>query len=303
MPGDGALGDMRLEAGLGLYVIGAEMGHDSRIDLQLRGRSGRQGQPGSTEVHPVAPGPPACVQPARGAEGTARRQPRWRRPPLLRRASYVAERAPGPGRRRARRPRRPEGARGPQPDRGAPDGHLLPAPPPRHALHRLPHRVPQDGCRVRAPHHSPPPQPQAYPAATRPGSSACRRPSGSTTGSTPSRYGASGRSRPGGGLTGLMEERVLRYSGSMPLEHFEEQAKRLMLSTSDSIWSDHLVQLDGMVAGIPGRRAGPYRGRLRIRTAQRRDVAAPSRRRPRTASCASCSPAACPKPRCGSPLD
>ena len=47
-----------------------------------------------------------------------------------------------------------------------------------------------------------------------------------------------------------MEERVLRYSGSMPLEHFEEQAKRLMLSTSDSIWSDHLVQLDGMVAGI-----------------------------------------------------
>jgi preprotein translocase subunit SecA len=42
--------DIRLEAGVaemgGLYVIGTERHQSSRVDLQLRGRSGRQGDPG-----------------------------------------------------------------------------------------------------------------------------------------------------------------------------------------------------------------------------------------------------------------
>ena len=39
---------VRLEFGLGLYVIGTEMNESSRVDLQLRGRGGRQGEFGSS---------------------------------------------------------------------------------------------------------------------------------------------------------------------------------------------------------------------------------------------------------------
>jgi len=39
---------VRLEAGLGLYVIGTEMNRSGRIDSQLRGRSGRQGAFGAS---------------------------------------------------------------------------------------------------------------------------------------------------------------------------------------------------------------------------------------------------------------
>ena len=38
----------RVEFGLGLHVIGTELNQSSRIDRQLRGRSGRQGAPGTT---------------------------------------------------------------------------------------------------------------------------------------------------------------------------------------------------------------------------------------------------------------
>jgi preprotein translocase subunit SecA len=41
-------GSVRLEFGLGLCVIGTEMNESSRIDLQLRGRGGRQGEFGSS---------------------------------------------------------------------------------------------------------------------------------------------------------------------------------------------------------------------------------------------------------------
>ena len=42
-----------LKAG-GLYVVGTERHESRRIDNQLRGRSGRQGDPGALEVLPVA---------------------------------------------------------------------------------------------------------------------------------------------------------------------------------------------------------------------------------------------------------
>ena len=38
------------------------------------------------------------------------------------------------------------------------------------------------------------------------------------------------------------------------------------------MWSDHLVQLDGMVAGIQAAALGHTAGRIRIRAAQRRGV-------------------------------
>jgi preprotein translocase subunit SecA len=40
--------EVRLEFGLGLHVIGTEMNESARVDRQLRGRSGRQGQYGSS---------------------------------------------------------------------------------------------------------------------------------------------------------------------------------------------------------------------------------------------------------------
>lgn len=47
--GDGAGGtSVRVEFGLGLYVVGTEMNRSRRIDHQLRGRSGRQGAYGSS---------------------------------------------------------------------------------------------------------------------------------------------------------------------------------------------------------------------------------------------------------------
>ena len=47
--------DIRLEEGVadlgGLYVIGTEKHETRRIDNQLRGRSGRQGDPGTTQFY------------------------------------------------------------------------------------------------------------------------------------------------------------------------------------------------------------------------------------------------------------
>ena len=45
---DGTADEVYLEFGLGLHVIGTEMNDAARIDMQLRGRSGRQGQHGSS---------------------------------------------------------------------------------------------------------------------------------------------------------------------------------------------------------------------------------------------------------------
>ena len=248
-PGDGALGDMRLEAGLGLYVIGAEMGHDSRIDLQLRGRSGRQGQPGSTRFilslqdRPLASSLRAGQKAQRegNRDGAGRlyyEGPHTSRSvrqaqaaaelddhaALKARADLnrIVERQTATYYRRRRRVMRSTGFR-------------------TECLRMAAECAP----RIIALHLTP----------GLPGSYEARFERMSETLWLDYRIDAQslwglGPEQAGGGLTGLMEERVLRYSGSMPLEHFEEQAKRLMLSTSDSIWSDHLVQLDGMVAGI-----------------------------------------------------
>ena len=248
-PGDGALGEMRLEAGLGLYVIGAEMGHDSRIDLQLRGRSGRQGQPGSTRFilslqdRPLASSLRAGQKAQRegNRDGAGRlyyEGPHTSRSvrqaqaaaelddhaALKARADLnrIVERQTATYYRRRRRVMRSTGFR-------------------TECLRLAAECAP----RIIALHLTP----------GLPGSYEARFERMSETLWLDYRIDAQslwglGPEQAGGGLTGLMEERVLRYSGSMPLEHFEEQAKRLMLSTSDSIWSDHLVQLDGMVAGI-----------------------------------------------------
>ena len=59
-----------LEFGLGLYVIGTELNHSERIDLQLKGRSGRQGEFGlsrtllSIEDKPLLDGEGATAYPA-----------------------------------------------------------------------------------------------------------------------------------------------------------------------------------------------------------------------------------------------
>ncbi|MCH8077545.1 MAG: hypothetical protein IIC64_17200, partial [SAR324 cluster bacterium] len=45
---NGTGSSIRLEFGLGLYVIGTEMNQSGRIDRQLRGRSGRQGEFGAS---------------------------------------------------------------------------------------------------------------------------------------------------------------------------------------------------------------------------------------------------------------
>ncbi len=45
---------VRFEFGLGLYVIGTEMNGSARTDRQLRGRSGRQGEPGASRFHHFA---------------------------------------------------------------------------------------------------------------------------------------------------------------------------------------------------------------------------------------------------------
>ena len=45
---EGASDEISMEFGLGLHVIGTEMNEAARVDRQLRGRSGRQGQHGSS---------------------------------------------------------------------------------------------------------------------------------------------------------------------------------------------------------------------------------------------------------------
>ena len=47
-----------MEFGLGLHVIGTEMNESARVDRQLRGRSGRQGQHGSSRFVLALEGPP-----------------------------------------------------------------------------------------------------------------------------------------------------------------------------------------------------------------------------------------------------
>ena len=46
--------DIKLGAGVvdrgGLYILGTERHESRRIDRQLRGRSGRQGDPGTTQI-------------------------------------------------------------------------------------------------------------------------------------------------------------------------------------------------------------------------------------------------------------
>ena len=48
----------------GLHVIGTERHESRRIDNQLRGRAGRQGDPGSTPVLPEPAGQACCVSSA-----------------------------------------------------------------------------------------------------------------------------------------------------------------------------------------------------------------------------------------------
>jgi preprotein translocase subunit SecA len=56
-----------LDAG-GLHIIGTERHESRRIDNQLRGRAGRQGDPGSSPLLPVA---------RRRPDAHLRRRPRW----------------------------------------------------------------------------------------------------------------------------------------------------------------------------------------------------------------------------------
>ena len=55
----------------GLYVIGTERHESRRIDRQLRGRCSRQGDPGLTQVLPLARGRPACASSSRATSPRA----------------------------------------------------------------------------------------------------------------------------------------------------------------------------------------------------------------------------------------
>ena len=244
-----SLGEMRLEAGLGLYVIGAEMGHASRIDLQLRGRSGRQGQPGasrfilSLQDRPLAPSLRTGASAKReghrdGAGHLYYEGPYTSRD--VRRAQAAAEiddhaalnahgdlnriveRQTAAYYRSRRRIMRSAGFR----------GECL--------------RLASESAGRVIDLHLAPGRPGSYEARFERMLEALWLDYGIDA----QPLWGLGPEQAGEALAGLMEERVLRYSGGMPLEHFEEQAKRLMLETHDSMWSEHLVQLDGMVAGI-----------------------------------------------------
>ena len=78
----------------GLYVLGTERHESRRIDNQLRGRSGRQGDPGESQLLPVARGRPHALLRdrapssgswARAGTTTCRSRRRWSRGPSRRR--------------------------------------------------------------------------------------------------------------------------------------------------------------------------------------------------------------------------
>ena len=245
----GELGEMRLEAGFGLYVIGAELGRDSRMDLQLRGRSGRQGQPGSTRFLLSLQDRPLASSPRSG--------------PAARRES----RRDGDGRLYYEGPRTSRGVRGAQDAAESDDHAALKA----HAdFNRIVERQTAAYYRERR---------RTMRSAGFLGeclrlAEECagrivdRHLAPGLTGSYEARFdrmsetiwidhGIDGEPLWGLGpeqaaatLAGLMKERVLRHSDEMPLERFEEQAKRLMLRTYDAAWSEHLAQMDGLMAGI-----------------------------------------------------
>ena len=244
-----SLGEIRLEAGFGLYVIGAELGHDSRIDLQLRGRSGRQGQPGSTRFVLSLHDRPLASS-ARAGE-TARRE--------THRDSAGNVYHEGP--RTSHAVRRAQTA-------GEMDDHAtlkayadINRIVERHttAYYRSRRLVMRSTgfttecislaaeCAARiVDQYLAPGLPASYESRFDRMSETLwldyRIDAGPLWGLGPEQATES--------LTGLMQQRVLDRSRSMPPEHFEEQAKRLMLTTSDSMWSEHLAQIDGLVAGI-----------------------------------------------------
>ncbi len=248
-PGGGGLGETRLEAGLGLYVIGAELGHDSRIDTQLRGRSGRQGQPGasrfilSLQDRPLASntraGPAARRESHRdGAGGVYYEGPRTSR--SVRRAQAAAETDDHAAlKARADLDRIVERQTS--------------------AYYRSRRRVMRSAdflgeclrlaadCAERIV--------DRYLAPGLSGSYAARFERMAETLWLDYRLDAAhlwglGPEQATEVFAGLMEERVLECTRTMPLEHFEEQAKRLMLTAYDSTWSEHLAQMDGLMAGI-----------------------------------------------------
>jgi preprotein translocase subunit SecA len=63
----------RALAGVALYIIGTERHESRRIDNQLRGRAGRQGDPGSSPLLPVARGRPHAHLRGRPREGLMER--------------------------------------------------------------------------------------------------------------------------------------------------------------------------------------------------------------------------------------
>ena len=244
-----SLGEMRIEAGLGLYVIGAEMGHVSRIDLQLRGRSGRQGQPGSSRFILSLQDRPLASSLRTGA--SAKREGH----------------RDGAGHLYYEGPHTSRSVRHAQVAAEMDDHAALKA---RADLNRIVERqtaayyrsrrqvMRSTGFRgecLRLAAECATRIVDLHLALGRPGSYESRFERMSETlwldyGIDAQPLWGLGPDHAGEALAGLMEQRVLHFSQGMPLEHFEEQAKRLMLRTSDSMWSDHLVQLDGMVAGI-----------------------------------------------------
>ena len=204
-------GDKVRELG-GLYVLGTERHESRRIDNQLRGRSGRQGDPGREPLLPVARGRPhapvrhwrhqlgdgqgaARRRAARGEDGVEgdragpdhrraeeRRDPQ-ERPQVRRGHERPAQgdlRAARPDPRRGRPPRQ-DPRRAPARGRRGPGGHLLRGRLPRGVGHRRPAR--------RGPHLL------AVVARSRSSSPASRAPTTSTSSSstTPSRTTRSAR--------------------------------------------------------------------------------------------------------------
>ena len=248
-PGDASLGETRLEAGFGLHVIGAELGHDSRIDLQLRGRSGRQGQPGSTRFVLSLQDRPLASS-ARAGETAGRESHRDT-------AGNVYYEGP----------RTSHGVRRAQVASEMDDHAALKA---RADLNRILERHTAAYYRsrrqvMRSPdftsecltlaadcaarivdRHLTPGLPASYEARFDRMSETLwldyRIDAGPLWGLGPEEATES--------LSGLMRQPLLDHSHSMPFRLFEEQAKRLMLATSDSMWSEHLARIDGLVAGI-----------------------------------------------------
>ncbi len=248
-PGDGTIGEIRVEAGLGLYVIGAELGHASRTDRQLRGRSGRQGQPGgsrfilSLQDRLLTSNPRAVSAPRRESHRD------------------------GAGRLYYEGPHTSRGVRHAQAAAEIDDHAVLKA---RRDLNRIIERQTAAYYRTRR-----------WVMRSADFRAACLRLARECAGRLVDRhlgagypqsyaarferlsetlwldYRINGQEVWGLGpeqsksvLSELMEERVRQSSNGMPLQDFEQQAKSLMLRTSDAAWSEHLVQVNGLIAGI-----------------------------------------------------